>query len=442
MPELTEDNRFAVRAWLWISVLCLTLSGLAPLLLIAGRASIYAEIGFVKSWFIPMLVLHVNLSVGLWFFALMGLLWSWNRPWASAFTLPLQGGFLLGMACLALAPLGGGEAYTSNYIPVQNNLIFFIGLGLVFATIGLSALENLWLTRLETMQELISLTISAAALIALCCFTWSAMQHPPGYGGEAYYEAIFWGGGHVLQNAYVLIALFAWLTLAAATQVKLPPKSLTLGCVLLLLVTILGSPLAYSYYTVTEYNHIRFFTHQMMFLTGPLSGLVMLWLLANGLVSLRKLKFNALTDAFFASLLLFALGGIVSGHIQGSDVTIPAHYHGSTGGVTLAAMGLIFYLLPRLGYADVSHWKLARLQPWIYSLGQLLFVIGFTWAGGYDVARKTAGALDASQQGAKLALQIYRFGGLLAVVGGALFIIVVIRAYRKRPATPLPAQTS
>ena len=36
--------------------------------------------------------------------------------------------------------------------------------------------------------------------------------------------------------------------------------------------------------------------------------------------------------------------------IAGLDIVIPAHYHGATVGVTIAFMGLIYYLLPRLGF--------------------------------------------------------------------------------------------
>jgi cytochrome c oxidase subunit 1 len=37
--------------------------------------------------------------------------------------------------------------------------------------------------------------------------------------------------------------------------------------------------------------------------------------------------------------------------IRGVNVVIPAHYHGSIVGITLAFMGLAYVLLPRLGFA-------------------------------------------------------------------------------------------
>ena len=35
--------------------------------------------------------------------------------------------------------------------------------------------------------------------------------------------------------------------------------------------------------------------------------------------------------------------------IAGTNVRIPAHYHGCIVGVTLALMGLVYHLLPQLG---------------------------------------------------------------------------------------------
>jgi cytochrome c oxidase subunit 1 len=77
--------------------------------------------------------------------------------------------------------------------------------------------------------------------------------------------------------------------------------------------------------------------------------------------------------------------------IAGSNVKIPAHYHGCIVGVTLALMGLVYHLLPRLGYgADGA--AVAAVQPWLYGIGQLLHIVGLVWSGGYGVQRKVAGA--------------------------------------------------
>ncbi|HLS86021.1 MAG TPA: cytochrome C oxidase subunit I, partial [Burkholderiales bacterium] len=103
-------------------------------------------------------------------------------------------------------------------------------------------------------------------------------------------------------------------------------------------------------------------------------------------------------------------------------------YHGSIVGVTLAFMGLVYYLLPRMGFAPVRG-RLARWQPALYGGGQLLHIAGLLWSGGYGVQRKVAGAeqvLRGAEQVAAMGLM--GLGGLLAVAGGLLFIVVVARS--------------
>jgi heme/copper-type cytochrome/quinol oxidase subunit 1 len=128
------------------------------------------------------------------------------------------------------------------------------------------------------------------------------------------------------------------------------------------------------------------------------------------------------------SLVLFGAGGLIGLAISGANVKIPAHYHGSIVGVTLALMGLVYYLLPRMGFGRPEG-RLARLQPALYGGGQLLHIAGLLWSGGYGVQRKVAGAeqlLRGAEQVAAMGLM--GLGGLLAVAGGVLFALVVLRA--------------
>jgi len=135
-----------------------------------------------------------------------------------------------------------------------------------------------------------------------------------------------------------------------------------------------------------------------------------------------------LRAALLWSLALFGAGGVIGLAISGANVKIPAHYHGSIVGVTLAFMGLAYYLLPRMGFGSPQG-RLAALQPGLYGAGQLLHIVGLLWSGGYGVQRKVAGAeqvLRGVEQVAAMGLM--GLGGLLAVAGGILFAVVVLRA--------------
>ncbi len=136
--------------------------------------------------------------------------------------------------------------------------------------------------------------------------------------------------------------------------------------------------------------------------------------------------------ALIMSLALFAVGGLIGFSIKGSDVRISAHYnHGCIVGVTLVFIGLAYHLLPRPRFRAPTS-RLAALQPHVYGIGQLLHITGLVWSGGYGVQRKVAGAaqvLGSFQEVAGMALM--GLGGLVAIVGGLLFVIVVLGALRR-----------
>ena len=118
--------------------------------------------------------------------------------------------------------------------------------------------------------------------------------------------------------------------------------------------------------------------------------------------------------------------------ISGLDIVIPAHYHGSTVGVTIAFMGLSYYLLPRLGFGAIPV-RMASWQPYLYGGGQLLHIIGMAWSGSYGVQRKTivlAQGMDGSGEVAGMALM--GLGGLISVIGGLLFLVVCYHSIRGR----------
>ncbi len=135
-----------------------------------------------------------------------------------------------------------------------------------------------------------------------------------------------------------------------------------------------------------------------------------------------------LRSALFSSIVLFLAGGILGFMIVGLDIVIPAHYHGATVGVSIAFMGLSYYLLPRLGYGPLPP-RLTFWQPLLYGGGQLLHITGLAWTGGYGVQRKTAGAAQAlDRTGEVLGMGLMGIGGLISVIGGVLFLVIAWRS--------------
>jgi heme/copper-type cytochrome/quinol oxidase subunit 1 len=95
-------------------------------------------------------------------------------------------------------------------------------------------------------------------------------------------------------------------------------------------------------------------------------------------------------------------------------------------------MGVVYLLLPRLGFAAPES-RLAASQPYVYGAGQLMHILGLVWSGGYGVQRKVAGADQVLEGVAQVAaMGLMGLGGLLAVVGGILFILVVLQSLARR----------
>lgn len=273
-------------------------------------------------------------------------------------------------------------------------------------------------------------TAAVSAAVALICFVWSYIQMPDYLLGQSFFELLFWGGGHVLQFTYTLLMLVSWLWLASRAGLNLP---LTPRVVLVILFVGLAcvfiSPIIYLAYPITALEHVELFTWLMRWggslATLPLALATIIALLRYGGGSDEEILARSCLQS---SLFLFGIGGVIGFMISGSNVTIPAHYHGSIVGVTLALMGVCYLLLPRLGF-PLRNMKMAIWQPVIYGGGQLLHVAGLVWSGGYGVQRKVAGAaqnLDSIER--VLGMGLMGLGGLISSIGGLLFLIIVLRA--------------
>jgi hypothetical protein len=228
--------------------------------------------------------------------------------------------------------------------------------------------------------------------------------------------------------------LVAWLWLATLVGARLPmsPRvaALAFG---IGLASVFAVPAIYLAWPVTSLEHRQLLTWLMRF-GGGLAILPLGLAVLIGFVRARPAAPEArpLKAALLASMTLFAVGGGIGFLIQGSDVRIPAHYHGSIVGVTLALMGLAYALVPRLGFGTPAG-RLATLQPLVYGGGQLLHIIGLVWSGGYGVQRKVAGAAQVLRTTEEvIGMGVMGVGGLIAVAGGVLFLVVMLRALASR----------
>jgi len=395
------------------------------------RGPFFADKLPVELIFSTSLVIHVDLSVLVWFLSSVCVLWSLLA--SKEFITAYKASFIcsvLGTIILILSPfIGDSNPIKNNYVPVLQNPAFFIGLAL-FAS---GVLLNAFLTAMQykkAEENYFNFGIYCSAIIVLVaaiCFA-IAMQITPAPDGDfvSYYEHIFWGGGHVLQFTYTscLVVVWLWMAQLSGFNIKLSHKIIWLVIAINLLIA-LPSPMFYLSDDV--YN---LFTKQMRHgggIAALFAGGAVIWALFC-----KKNSSNAphaIKASLVLSVLLFGYGGVLGYMISGVNVTIPAHYHGSIVAVTLAFIALAYHLLPQVGFGEIKG-KIATAQPYIYGIGQVMHVTGLAWMGGYGALRKAA---NSSQDIEALAPKLLFFsGGALAILGGLLFIVVVIRSVRSK----------
>ncbi|MDO8464007.1 MAG: cbb3-type cytochrome c oxidase subunit I [Gallionella sp.] len=427
--------------WLWLGIASLVGAGLFAILLVLSRTPYVQDIFPWVDFFHTALVVHVDLSVLLWFMAFAGVLWSVNSS-----------SRLIGMGWLALvlATVGAiiivlspfiavGKPLMSNYVPVIQSTFFFTGLMTFTAGVAVLVLRSLIAVPPADLwrggEGSIRLGFYAAAIstvFALISFGWSYDIIPDVFDSTQYYDLLFWGGGHILQFSYALLMLAGWLWLADACGAKIPlTPRLASGLLVLGLIPVFYAPVIYLSFAGDMGDYMEKFTNLMKvggaFAPVPL-GLAVLY--GVGAVDSTPAT-NPQRAALISSIILFAVGGGISLMIGDSNTIITAHYHGTGGAISLAFMGLTLHLLPRLGYRTPDL-KWATLMSYIYGAGQLFHIIGLLWSGGYGVQRKVAGAAQGLQGFAqKAGMGLMGLGGLIAVIGGIIFLVVVFKAMRR-----------
>ena len=175
---------------------------------------------------------------------------------------------------------------------------------------------------------------------------------------------------------------------------------------------------------------------------------------ATGLVDwIGKLPWrDPLFSSVALSMILFAVGGI-GGAINASfgmnavvhnTAWIQGHFHLTVGSATaLTFMGAAYWLLPRLSGRELELALLARVQPYLWFIGMMLFSFSNHITGLMGMPRRV---FDATYDGSTVAAAwrgltgISAVGGLFLFVSAGFFMLVMIGtalAGRRRMPEPI-----
>jgi hypothetical protein len=438
--------------WLGLALGVLTLAGLFSLVVVIGRMPPFDRLVTDPLFFKRGLVVHVNLALVAWFYsfvaALLFLLPGRLAPSRFARHAVHISAFGVAMMLLA-AGMPGSEPVLSNYIPMIDHWLF--GVGQVFFATGVLAsfVSRRLLTARSTRTGFfkipgaaqMGLRSSAIVLVlAALTFAITSQRITPDLGAEAYYELLFWGGGHVLQLCCSIAMISVWLILLDSALGRCPIGEKTAAILFgAMIVPWLASPVLAMLGTWSP-GYRDGFTFLMRWAIFPVLSLFLIACLQQLFVEWRagRIGLASISDpqisGFLVSALLTLLGFALGAGIRGSNTMIPAHYHASIGGITAAFMAVTYLMLRAFGFS-ISTRRLRRAAAWqpiTYGVGQMIFASGFAIAGIYGMSRKAYGAEQAGRGlGESIGLGVMGVGGLIAVAGGLLFLGVVASIWRQ-----------
>lgn len=435
------------RGWLSLALGSLLVGGALSLMLVVSR--IPGMTRFIDAPLVAKksLVIHVNLVLTCWFLAFLAALFSMiparrQRHWPILLA-------LAGMAIFTVSGLiPGAMPILCNYVPVLDEPAFLVGLGVFGLGVALALLDPERLLGRGPARQGESF-LSPAAMLGLRVAAWigalgalvfaSGAWFTPREGDHhSYFESVFWGGGHVFLFVFVAAMLVVWTLLVreatGACPLQRPALSrLVFGLVLVPALPglwLLGkAPTDAGFYSVPT-EMMRWGTWLAPALTLFLSARALLQARAQG-----RLRATPSVPAFLVSVTLLALGIGLGIFITRSSTLVPAHYHATVGAVTVALMGMTHVFLDALGrpLVDERAQRWARWQPLIFGAGQVGFVCGYAYAGVHGLGRKVYGSEQLVRSVEQtVGLAVAGTGGTFALVGGALFFVLVLRRWRGR----------
>lgn len=442
------------QAWLMLAVGSLVLAGTLSLVLVVGRLPVVGQWINDPLFARRCLVIHVNLALAVWLYSGLGALFLSMPGKRRGGQISAWLGVLGVGLFVSVAGIMGVKPVLSNYIPALDHPVFLVGL-LIFGVavlctfVGVESwresgdVEEGGLLPWPTASRVGLRAAAIAFVLAMFTFLGSWWTTPSDLPAEAYYELVFWGGGHVLQVASVAMMVAIWIMLLYRITGKhvISVGWAKLGFALLLAPLFLAPWWAFSGTTTGSY-YPRF-TILMRWGIFPVVSVMIVWSLWFLVRSYRAGHWakDATTTpylwGFVASVSLTVLGFVLGAMIRGSSTLIPAHYHAAIGAVTVSLMTVTYLLCLefRWDWSDHKLGRWAKWQPVLFGVGQVVFAVGF---GSARMARKIYGHEQHIRSWSEqLGMLFMGLGGLVAVVGGLLFLSLVFVAWRRRkPVVP------
>lgn len=369
---------------------------------------------------------------------------------------------------------GRADVLFTSYVPLRAHPAFYLGVilfavgaivvvGLFFATLVVAKREKTYSGSVPlvtygalTAAIIAAITLLHGAAVYIPTFLWSldVMNVDP-----QMYRLVWWGLGHSSQQINVAAMVSIWYLLAALTVggVVLNEKVSRTAFVLYVLFISMASAhhllvdpgmgpswkvwnTSYFMYMAVLASMIHGFTvpagieigQRLRGVTQGLFG----WLSRApwGDPGFSSLIFSLVVFGFVGGITGVTFGTEQINIIAHNTLRIPGHFHATVvSGTAMAFMGVTYYVIPLIFRREVAFFSMARLQPYFFAGGMLVFSMAMTFAGTFGVPRRHA---DITFLGAPfrpefspavdLVIGVMAVGGLIAITGGAMYILITV----------------
>ncbi len=438
-----------LKGWVGLSLLSLAIAGFMALFIAFLRVPFAQNIlNFdTQGIFEKGLITHVTFAFVIWYFSIHGALTILvsGKNEASGKMSSFFGFVALFFAYasipLLLIPnfLNIGLPSPNNYIPIVVHPFFFAGLSCLTIALSIIILRLFFNVFFDTNTESAKFGIVSSGVIffiSLVCLSIAFLSLDPVQNTFEKSEQVFWGMGHVTQFSNILL-MFVAIQMISRMNFGVSPLSernfKILSCFMVAGASI--GPMIYFTSSFDSSEQISAFTNLYWYvLPLPIVWFVTstIFLLLKNVSPLRFMTPEII--CLWITILLFSLGGFIGFFGGFSDTRTPAHYHAMLVAVTLVFMSLNFGLFFPLLRAQMPN-SIWRIITYIFlGAGQILHSFGLYWAGLYGIPRKVSVGMQIFDNPNEiLSLSFMGFGGLMAVVGGALFTIMSLYCFFKIP---------
>jgi cytochrome c oxidase subunit 1 len=371
---------------------------------------------------------------------------------------------------------GRADVLFTSYVPLRADPLFYLGVilfavgtliavGIFFANLVVAKRER----RYDGSLPLVVYGALAAAIIAVITLLHGAAIYIPtflwslGYMNvdPQVYRMIWWGLGHSSQQINVAAMVAIWYMLGALTMgsVVLNEKISRSAFVLYVLFISMASAhhllvdpgmgpawkvvnTSYFMYMAVLASMIHGFTVPAgmelgMRLRGFTHGMFD-WLRRApwGDPGFSSLVFSLVVFGFVGGITGVTIGTEQINIIVHNTLRVPGHFHATVvSGTAMAFMGATYYLIPLIFRKKVAFWPLAKIQPYLFAGGMLVFTLAMTFAGSFGVPRRhwdisfSQSPFDVQFNPiVDLVLGAVALGGLTAATGAFIFIAIAVKS--------------